>query len=79
MQDCNLNYTLALQLSLGTDPDGEPMDEFWSYRSIVGMLLYLSTNTGPDITYAVSQVARFNHNPKKSHASAIKTIIRYLK
>ena len=43
------------------------------------MLLYLSTNTRPDITYAVSQVARFNHNPKKSHASAIKTIIRYLK
>ena len=79
MQDCNPNYTPALQLSLGTDPDGEPMDEFWSYRSIVGMLLYLSTNTRPDITYAVSQVARFNHNPKKSHASAIKTIIRYLK
>ncbi|KAI2510753.1 hypothetical protein MHU86_3701 [Fragilaria crotonensis] len=25
-----------------------------------------------------SQVARFNHSPKKSHATAIKTIIRYL-
>jgi hypothetical protein len=54
------------------------MDEFWNYRSIVGMLLYLSTNTRPDITFAVSQVARFNHSPKKSHASAIKTIVRYL-
>ena len=79
MQDCNPNYTPAVQLSLGTDHDGEPMDEFWSYRSIVGMLLYPSTNTRPDITYAVSQVARFNHIPKKTHASAIKTIIRYLK
>ena len=54
------------------------MIEAWSYRSIVGMLLYLSTNTRPDIAYAVSQVARFSHNPKKSHASAVKTIVRYL-
>ncbi len=78
LQGCNPNHTPALQACLGIDPDGEPMDEFWNYRSIVGMLLYLSTNTRPDITFAVSQVARFNHSPKKSHASAIKTIVRYL-
>ena len=43
------------------------------------MLLYLSTNTRPDIAFAVSQVCRFGHAPKKSHASAVKTILRYLK
>lgn len=79
MSDCNPNWTPAIQQTLGTDPDGEPMQENWSYPSIVGMLLYLSTNTRPDISFAVSQVARFNHNPKRSHASAIKTIVRYLK
>ncbi|KAI2494002.1 hypothetical protein MHU86_20533 [Fragilaria crotonensis] len=42
------------------------------------MLLYLSTNTRPDIAFAVSQVARFCHNPKRSHASAVKTLVRYL-
>jgi hypothetical protein len=42
------------------------------------MLLYLSTNTRCDIAFAVSQVARFTHSPKQSHASAVKTIIRYL-
>ena len=42
------------------------------------MLLYLSTNTRPDITFAVSQVAWFTSNPKQSHALAIKMIIRYL-
>ena len=78
MHDCNPNWTPATQITLGIDPDGEPYNESWSYPSIVGMLLYLSTNTRPDITFAVSQVARFNHNPKKSHASAIKTIVRYL-
>jgi hypothetical protein len=54
------------------------MNEAWVYRSIVGMLLYLSTNTRPDISFAVSQVARFNHNPKQSHAQAVKMIVRYL-
>ena len=78
MRDCNPNWTPAIQQTLGIDPDGEAMNEEWSYPSIVGMLLYLSTNTRPDISFAVSQVARFNHNPKRSHASAIKTIVRYL-
>lgn len=78
MTDCNPNWTPAIQQTLGIDPDGELMNEDWSYPSIVGMLLYLSTNTRPDISFAVSQVARFNHSPKRSHASAIKTIVRYL-
>jgi hypothetical protein len=54
------------------------MEEKCSYRSTVGMILYLSTNTCPDIALAVSQVARFSANPKQSHATAIKTIVRYL-
>lgn len=73
---CNPNRTPAA--ALGIDPEGEPYQETWNYPSIVGMLLYLSTNTRPDISFAVSQVARFNHNPKQSHARAIKMIVRYL-
>ena len=46
---------------------------------MVGMLLYLATNTRPDIAFAVSQVARFNSAPKQSHAAAVKMIVRYLK
>lgn len=43
------------------------------------MLLYLSTNTRPDIAFAVSQLARFSNAPKQSHAKAMKHLIRYLK
>ena len=42
------------------------------------MLLYLSGKTRPDVTFAVSQVARFTHAPKASHAAAVKKILRYL-
>ena len=78
MSDCNSKHTPAAQVCLGSDVDGPPMKEKWSYPSLVGMLLYLSTNTRPDIAYAVSQVAHFGSNPKQSHASAIKMIVRYL-
>jgi hypothetical protein len=40
---------------------------------------YLANNTRPDISFAVSQVARFKNRPKKSHASAVQMILRYLK
>jgi hypothetical protein len=78
MEDCNPNHTPTASTTLSTDAEGEPMKEKWGYSSIVGMLLYLSTNTRPDITFAVSQVARFSSNPKQSHAKAIKIIVRYL-
>jgi hypothetical protein len=80
MEDCNPNWIPAHQVALGSDPNGEPHDQSkWHYASIVGMLLYLANNTRPDISFAVSQVARFNNNPKKSHASAVQMILRYLK
>ena len=79
MTDSNPNWTPTTLLGLGSDETGLPMKERWSYSSIVGMLLYLSTNTRPDIAFAVSQVARFSMSPRQSHATAIKTIARYLK
>lgn len=79
MEDCNPNKTPSARVPLGKDAEGTPFKGPWNYRSIVGKLLYLSTNTRPDISYAVSQVCRFSHDPKESHARAIKMIVRYLK
>ena len=49
------------------------------YQSAVGSLLYLSIVTRPDITYAVSNVAKFCAKPMKQHWVAVKRIFRYLK
>jgi hypothetical protein len=42
------------------------------------MLMYLCSNSRPDIQFAVHQCARFTHYPKKSHEDAITRICRYL-
>ena len=77
LEGCNPNCVPATS-QLGKDPEGEPMLEYWSYPSVIGMVLYLTNNTRPDITFAVSQAAQFTHEPKQLHASAVKTIVRYL-
>ena len=77
-KDCKSNHLPAACKALGIDTDGVPFDGPWSYPSVVGMLLYLSTNTRPDIAFAVSQIARFTQSPKQPKA-AVKTLVRYLK
>ena len=49
------------------------------YQSAVGSLMYLSVATRPDITYAVSNVAKFSAEPTTSHWTAVKRIMRYLR
>ncbi|CAJ1949055.1 unnamed protein product [Cylindrotheca closterium] len=80
LSDCNDNHVPAGPTPLGKDETGEDWPQHpWKYSSIIGMLIYLCTNTRPDISYAVSCAARFNAKPKACHATAVKTILRYLK
>jgi spore germination protein GerM len=47
------------------------------YRSMIGILLYFIASR-PDITFIVGVCARFQANPKESHLTAVKRIIRYV-
>ena len=64
---------------LHKDTDGPERKQSWNYRSVIGMLNYLSASTRPDILFAVHQCARFAADPKLSHERAVKRIVRYLK
>ena len=74
----NAASTPAETKALGADLNGAPCQETFSYPSFVGMLMYLSNTTRPDLAFAVHQCARFTHNPKRSHELALKRIGRYL-
>ena len=48
------------------------------YRTMIGSLFYL-TASRTDISYGVGVCARYQANPKESHMTALKRIIKYVK
>jgi hypothetical protein len=78
MTDSKVKRTPASGTPLGTDAHGAIFHDDYDYARNVGMLLYLSSNSRPDIQFAVHQCARFTHNPKQSHGNTVKHICHYL-
>jgi hypothetical protein len=79
MENAHKACTIASTTPVGADRDGDPFHELWEYATVVGMIMYLASNTRPDIAYAVHQAARYTHAPKASRAVAVKQILRYLR
>ena len=80
MKDCNPVST-PVDISLKLTPANEEDDcmDQPQYQSAIGSLMYLSVSTRPDISYAVSSLARYSSKPTKQHWTALKRLLRYLK
>jgi hypothetical protein len=77
MKGCNpCHVPMENRLKLSKNDKSLPVDKT-KYISIIGSLRYL-VNTRPDIAYAVGIVSRFIEDPKGSHWSAVKQILRYI-
>jgi hypothetical protein len=66
-----------LKAKLAAD-SGPPVRDPSQFQSITGALQYL-TFTRPDIAYVVQQVCLHMHDPRESHLTAMKRILRYLR
>ena len=80
MENCKAIHTpvdASTKLMKAVDNDTDVDQKL--YQSAVGSLLYLSLATRPDITFAVSNVAKFCAKPSKQHWTAVKRIFHYLK
>ena len=80
MEHCNGLKTLTkVEAHLGIDTNGSEanIDCPNFYASVIGMMLYLVSNTRTDITFALHQYAWFIHNTKSSYETAVKRICRY--
>ena len=63
-------------------PCKEEEEEFHNrtqYLAAVGALLYLSTYTRPDISFAVSVLAKHSQKPGVRHWNGVKHLLRYLR
>ena len=78
LKHCNGTKTPAPKAPLPRDVDGIPFAGDFNYASVVGMLMYLSGHSRPDITFAVHQCARHTHRPTERHRKYLKQIGRYL-
>jgi len=67
---------MSTSVKINTDLTGNPIDSTL-YRSIIRSLLYL-TDSRPDIDFSVGVCAHFQANPKESHLTVVKRIIRYI-
>jgi len=78
MDDCKpIKTPMPTNGHLNLDEGGKSVDQTL-YHSMIGSLLYLTASM-PDIIFSVCMCARFQANPKESHLSAVKRILRYLK
>ena len=66
----------ATHLKLTKDEKGVAVDQSL-YRSMIGSLLYL-TASRPDITFDVGVCARYQAEPKMSHLTQVKRILKYV-
>ena len=78
LEGANAKAIPAEHNPLGSYVDGEERNEHFNYASVVGMLMYLTGNSRPELAFSVHQCARFTHNPKASHEKALKRIGQYL-
>ena len=52
---------------------------YFEYRSLLGMIQFVSNTTRPDITFAANALASYSNDPGDQHFGGLKRIARYLK
>lgn len=83
MLDCNgvkMPIDPGIQLTRNLDENGNvgPIADV-PYQQLIGSLMYLSTGTRPDISYAVNTLSKFLKTPSNDHWQAARRILKYLK
>ncbi|UYV65054.1 hypothetical protein LAZ67_3002990 [Cordylochernes scorpioides] len=74
LRDCNPSKTpLCISTNYDLFENSKSIDQKY-YQ-----LIYIATRTRPDICYAISNMSRFNKDPREVHMNGLKKILRYLK
>lgn len=73
------NSKVKVPLLKGEENKTPPKSKKFTYREIVGSLLYISSKTRPDISYATNYSSRYIENYSQENINDVKHILKYLK
>lgn len=71
--------TFPLDTGYFKNVDNQPLSSNDHYRKLIGMLLYLSTNTRPDVSASIAILSQKVSRPTTYDLNELKRVIRYLK
>ena len=84
MKECSVSNSPmvpGLDKILESTKEGQQADAetlYW-YGSAIGCLMFASTKTRPDLSYALTLLSRFRNNPDSTHVAALQRVFRYVK
>jgi hypothetical protein len=78
MDECKPCATPCVPKKIMDAQNAEKIDATFPFRKAVGSLLYLSTHTRPDISFAVGMLGRAMVSPSAHDVVAVKRLLRYL-
>ena len=60
--------------------EGKPysVSDEWSYRSVIGSVMFMANQLRPDVSFAVHHLAKFTSNPGPEHYRALVRVVKYL-
>lgn len=71
--------TCPMDINIKFQKANQCNEDEYPYRELVGSLMYLATSTRPDIANTVSRLSQFLNCFDKTHWTAAKRVLRYLK
>lgn len=77
MVDCKPRSTPCEQKLNFTDDAA--LTDITRYREAVRSLIYLTVCTRPDLSFVVSKLSQYFHEPTEQHWIVVKHVLRYLK
>lgn len=77
--DKSKDTDIPLSPSYHKEPESEKLPVNDKYRAAIGCLLYIATNTRPDVSAAVAILSQKVVSPTQSDWNQVKKLIRYLK
>ena len=79
MENSSTNPTPPVKPNLDKNEGDQARKNYFSYRSVIGSLNFLTNLMRPEAQFAVHQCRKFRNDSKLPHDQYVKSVLKYLK